>query len=274
MKIILSLIVFIATIALIVSAGGESYYAIRTDVRKCAYPMCGGYFVREIGSNKAEVYVKSLNQTIKGGATVTESQYKNAPPFSVVIKGEINKDEIVVSKIFRLLSKPTKPYNFDDEMNRFFTVVPEGDGNSTTIEVKKLNSNKSEKAKSIENSYGQDVSLVPMDWLSYKVSSGESVFTVNGGKMTSNKTITIDYMFISLPDPKFCPKELMVIRCANETIPTYTSTATRCLSFAGCIHRGICPLVVPGCSEGYTRNSYASKPNGCPHYSCIPSFLS
>ncbi|KAN0033375.1 hypothetical protein ACTA71_002800 [Dictyostelium dimigraforme] len=271
MKIIFSLIVLIATIALIASAG-ESYYAIRTDLRKCAYPMCGGYFVREIGSNKAEVYVKSLNQTVKGGGvSVSESLYKNAPSYAVVVKGDLNKDEIVVSRIFRLLPKPSKPFNFDSELNNFFIVVPKE--NSSTTEVKKLNGNKSEKVNSIENSYSQDVSLVPMDWLSYKVNSGESVFTVSG-RMDSNKTISIDYMFISLPDPKLCPMVLTVVRCANDTIPTYSSSATRCLTFSGCVHRGICPLVIPGCSDGYTRNSYASKPNGCPHYSCIPSFLS
>ncbi|KAK5579450.1 hypothetical protein RB653_009133 [Dictyostelium firmibasis] len=272
MKLILSLIVFIATVVLFVS--GESYYSIRTDLRKCASPMCGGYFVREIGSNKTEVYVKSLNQTVKGGATVSETQYKFAPSFSVVVKGEINKDDIVVSKIFRLLPKSNKPFNFDNEMNHFFTVAPNGEKNSTTFEIKKLNSNKSEKVKSIENSYSHDVSLIPMDWLSYKVHSSQSVFTVSGEKMTSNKTVVIDYMFISLPDPMFCPKELMVASCTNGTIPTYTATPSRCLLFAGCVHKGVCPLVVPACSEGYTRNSYDSKPNGCPHYSCIPSFLS
>ncbi|KAM9973066.1 hypothetical protein ACTFIR_012438 [Dictyostelium discoideum] len=271
MKIILSLIIFIATISVIANAS-ESYWAIRTDLRKCSYPMCGGYFVREVGSNKSEVYVKSLNQTVKGGgATVDESLYKFAPSYTVVVKGDIKKDEIIVSKMFRLLPKPDKPFNFDSELNNFYIVDPK-DTNSN-IEIKKLNSNKSEKLNSIENSYSQDVSSVPMDWLKYKVTTGESVFTVSG-RIDSNKTVSIDYMFISLPDPKLCPKELIAIRCANDTIPTYTITATRCLSFSGCVHRGICPLVVPGCSDGYTLNSYASKPNGCPRYYCIPSFLS
>ncbi|KAN0018700.1 hypothetical protein ACTFIU_008630 [Dictyostelium citrinum] len=276
MKIILSLIVFISTIALIASAG-ESFYAIRTDLRKCAYPMCGGYFVREIGSNKAEVYVKSLNQTVKGDAAVSESQYKYAPSYTVVVKGDIKKDEIIVSRIFRLLEKPYKPFNFDTEMNNFFIVDPKennNNNNNSNIEIKKLNSNKSEKVNSIENSYFQEVPLVPRDWLSYKVNSGESVFTVSGRMDSSNKTISLDYMFISLPDSKQCPKQLTVIRCANDTIPTYTLSATRCISFSGCVRGGICPLVVPGCSDGYTRNSYPSKPKGCTRYYCIPSFLS
>ncbi|KAM9996623.1 hypothetical protein ACTFIZ_001569 [Dictyostelium cf. discoideum] len=273
MKIILSLIVFIATISLIANAS-ESYYAIRSDFRKCAYPMCGGYFVHEIGSNKSEVYVKSLNQTDKGGggSTVDESLYKFAPPYTIVVKGDIKKDDIIVSRLFRLLPKPDKPFNFNTELNNFYIVDPKE--TNSNIEIKKLNSNKSEKLNSIENSYSQDVSLVPMDWLKYKVTSGESVFTVSG-RIDSNKTISIDYMFISLPDPKsLCPKELVAIRCANDTIPTYNITATRCLSFSGCVHRGVCPLVVPGCPDGYSRNSYASKPNGCLRYYCIPSFLS
>ncbi|KAN0029780.1 hypothetical protein ACTA71_007917 [Dictyostelium dimigraforme] len=288
MKLIFSLIILIATIAMIVSgtttatsstspvtspskSTKELYYAIRTDVRKCAAPMCGGYFLREIGSNnKTEIYVKALNQV---SSTVSESQYKNAPNFNVVVKGQITDDNIIVSEIFRLLPKINNSINIDKEIDNFYTTIVPSTGNNentTTIEIQKLNSKKpsTEKVKSIKNS-NDDIFFIPTDWLSYKVYSGQSVFTI-----TKNKTsTTIDYMFISLPDPKFCPKILIPILCKNETVPTYTSTAMRCLKFAGCVHPGPCPFMIPVCQDGYTKSSYPSQPNACPHYSCLPSFL-
>ncbi|KAM9968894.1 hypothetical protein ACTFIW_000297 [Dictyostelium discoideum] len=288
MKIITYLIYFIVSIFLVVIVGAtttatttpatatpknsksESYYVlIRTDVRKCS--TCGGYFLREIGSsNKTEIYVKSLNQVSE---TVKESQYKFAPNSNVVLKGQItNDDTIVVSQIFRLLPKINSTINIDLEIDNFYTTItPNGNENTTTIEIKKLNSNKpSMKVKSIKNS-NDDIFFIPTDWLSYKVNSAQSVYTITKSK---NSTTTIDYMFISLPDPKFCPKILIPVICKNETVPTYTSSAARCLIFSGCVHPGPCPFMIPVCPDGYTKSSYPIKPNACPHYSCLPSFLS
>ncbi|KAM9992477.1 hypothetical protein ACTFIY_009929 [Dictyostelium cf. discoideum] len=293
MKIITYLIYFISSIFLIVVVGStttttltpvtatpknsisESYYAIRTDVRKCAYPMCGGYFLREIGSSsKTEIYVKLLNQVSE---TVKETQYKFAPNFNVVVKGQITNDNtIVVSQIFRLLPKINNTINIDLEIDNFYTTItPNGNENTTTIEIKKLNSNKpSMKVKSIKNS-NDDIYFIPTDWLSYKVNSAQSVYTITKSKDSKTKTTTtIDYMFISLPDPKFCPKILIPVICKNETVPTYTSSAARCLTFSGCVHPGPCPFMIPVCPDGYTKSSYPIKPNACPHYSCLPSFLS
>ncbi|KAM9979732.1 hypothetical protein ACTFIZ_005994 [Dictyostelium cf. discoideum] len=291
MKIITYLIYFIASVLFIVSATtstttttstpensiSETYYAIRTDVRRCAAPMCGGYFLREIGSsNKTEIYVKSLNQVSE---TVKESQYKYAPNFNVVVKGQITNDNtIVVSQIFRLLPKiNNNTFNIDLEIDNFYTTItPSGTENTTNIEIQKLNSNKpSMKVKSIKNS-NDDIFFIPSDWLTYKVNSAQSVYTITKSKnsTTTTTTTTIDYMFISLPDPKFCPKILIQVICKNETVPTYTSNAARCLKFSGCVHPGPCPFMIPVCPEGYSKSSYPIKPNACPHYSCIPSFLS
>ncbi|EAL61576.1 hypothetical protein DDB_G0291760 [Dictyostelium discoideum AX4] len=287
MKVITYLIYFIASIFLVVVVGAtttatttpatpknsisESYFAIRTDVRKCS--SCGGFFLREIGSsNKTEIYVKSLNQVSE---TVKESQYKFAPNFNVVVKGQITNDNtIVVSQIFRLLPKINSTINIDLEIDNFYTTInPNGNENTTTIEIKKLNSNKpSMKVKSIKNS-NDDIFFIPTDWLSYKVNSAQSVYTITKSK-NSKTTTTIDYMFISLPDPKFSPKVLIPVICKNETVPTYTSSAARCLIFSGCVHPGPCPFMIPVCPDGYTKSSYPIKPNACPHYSCLPSFLS
>ncbi|KAN0015952.1 hypothetical protein ACTFIU_005902 [Dictyostelium citrinum] len=283
MKILTSLIFFIATIVLIVSSTTTSdpskpitelYYALRTDVRKCAPPMCGGYFLREISSsNKTETYVMALKQV--STSTVKESQYRYAPNFNVVVKGTISNGNIQVSEIFRLLPKTNNTFDIDKEINHFYTTIaPSGstnNENTTTIEIQKLNSNKPpKKVKSIKNS-NHETFFIPIDWLSYKVNSGQSVYTITKGEKSST---TIDYMFISLPDPKFCPKISIPILCKNETVPTYSSNAMRCLKFTGCVHPGPCPFMIPVCPDGYTKSSYPIKPNACPHYSCLPSFLS
>src|SRR5678815_3615 len=51
-------------------ASTSTYYSIRADMRKCASPMCGGYFVRRVnqpltrcanGKSQKECYVASID---------------------------------------------------------------------------------------------------------------------------------------------------------------------------------------------------------------------
>src|SRR5262249_1939438 len=51
------------------SAGEGKFYTLRPDLRKCASPLCGGYFIKRVnqsltpcvnGQNKSECYVASI----------------------------------------------------------------------------------------------------------------------------------------------------------------------------------------------------------------------
>ncbi|EGC30213.1 hypothetical protein DICPUDRAFT_93019 [Dictyostelium purpureum] len=172
--------------------------------------------------------------------------------------------QIEVSGIFRLLTKPDKGFYFDSN-TKFFKAQ-----DSQTI--MKLNSNDRYRVEDILNTYGNSVSAIQLNWVDYKLTSGNSVFTMSENKISGN--VTIDYLFISLPDPAFCPIVLTQINCQNNTVATYQRAATRCQSFNGCAKKGVCPLSVVKCPNGYNLASVPSKPNGCPRYYCDPSFLS
>src|SRR6185312_9889456 len=57
------------------TGGGTSYYLVRPDLRRCAAPACGGYFVQRVnfptttcadGSSAAECYVAASDYSSAG----------------------------------------------------------------------------------------------------------------------------------------------------------------------------------------------------------------
>ena len=68
-----------------------SYFTARPDFRKCASPMCGGYFVKTVnkkltqcadGTRRPECYVASINYA--GGPLDTQNTFSNSTPLLLV----------------------------------------------------------------------------------------------------------------------------------------------------------------------------------------------
>jgi hypothetical protein len=85
-------------------------------------------------------------------------------------------------------------------------------------------------------------------------------------------TLEASQVFVHLPDV-VGPCPMLIIRCEQGTVATYDRDANHCLRPTGCVSRGMCPMYIPACDEGYTLASWASKPDGCAAFACDPSFI-
>jgi hypothetical protein len=74
-----------------------SYFELRRDVRRCAAPLCGGFFVSRVnrlttvcvdGSRSAECYVADLDLSALGSSSEQEQRLSSAPE-DVLLRGEI-----------------------------------------------------------------------------------------------------------------------------------------------------------------------------------------
>jgi hypothetical protein len=78
-------------------AGASSYFELRRDLRRCAAPLCGGFFVSRVnrlttvcadGSRSAECYVSALDFTALGSSDEQQALVE-ASPADFVLAGEI-----------------------------------------------------------------------------------------------------------------------------------------------------------------------------------------
>jgi len=76
------------------------YFAVRQDLKKCAYPMCGGYYVHRVNTAKtlcadggyaAECYVASVDLS---GTGLTSDEQSNVALGGSVLRGKIGKSKI------------------------------------------------------------------------------------------------------------------------------------------------------------------------------------
>src|SRR5260221_7539447 len=76
------------------------YFGVRADMRKCMYPICGGYFVHRVNTSKtlcadggyaAECYVANVDLS---GTGLTSDEQSNVAIGGAVLRGKITKTKI------------------------------------------------------------------------------------------------------------------------------------------------------------------------------------
>ena len=92
------------------SSASSSYLTLRRDVRRCASPLCGGFFVSRVnrlttpcadGSRASECYVSALDLSALGLSDEQAALVQNAPE-NVVLRGEIVPESTDVGELGRL----------------------------------------------------------------------------------------------------------------------------------------------------------------------------
>ncbi|KAN0023534.1 hypothetical protein ACTFIV_007920 [Dictyostelium citrinum] len=286
---ILVLLIFIQIIN-IINGSDVEYFTIRKDLRKCASPICGGYFFKRINSNpnEKEMHVTGLsliNANLKPNKMDDEK--------NVIVSGDItltDKDQGFYSFFLKGIHQRMviPPSDGDDKSalraRKGATVESYGflsNSGITCIQAKgcpvykcsKINTNETATFSTFTEPYTTNVALLDKDWFTSRLIKTDTTFYVGSivlGSISKGE-LKISSIFVNTEDPALpCPTSPS---CPGGKIPTFTRSLDRCPIFDKCVNRGICHLGIPHCPVGYTSYSLQSSPNGCLKYYCDPDSL-
>ena len=268
------------------SQSSRSYVTLRHDDRKCAAPMCGGYFVRDVNRATAERYVSGLDLAAAGLAPEIEDSVLAAPAEELVLRGKLGPIEALHSTRAFLVSEVYRgmPGMAPGAADVFFTSkthTPALECFTTPCNnevATQLNSTKTTTFSSYQVTdalpSGGDAA-----WLTGRMQTHGAITAgniVNGAKAAVGfeQVLAATQVYVRLPDVlQACPK-VAKPQCASGKMPTFTRSLDRCLVFDTCVKPGICTQFLPACPADYTQTTWAHSSSSCKAMACDPSFLS
>eukprot|EP01133_Synstelium_polycarpum_P005635 gene5635-6504_t len=263
------------------SGDGSTFYTFKRDQQKCGELKCGGVYLSKVNGITDEIiYIAQFKYKVEG---VNKSVVEEAPDHDVIVSGTIvphdkEYNDFLVADAYRVLATSAASTNNETVFYQFAGLAKGSSKKTPAYNVAKVN----DAAKPfLVNSYThQYPSSVQATWIE-SVLHAEApksaivcgqVATVGTGKKATSK-LTIDKIFIHLPDPSTpCPK-MGKSKCSKGTVQVFKRDEARCLAFDGCVKSGPCTLELPVCNEGYQIASWAAQPKGCLKYQCDPDFL-
>jgi hypothetical protein len=268
-----------------ISASSRTYVALRRDTRKCASPMCGGYWVHDVNRLALnEKYVSRLDFTGSGLDQATIDVALAADPGELLLHGKLGSTDAVshtqtflVSEAWRGLPglvPATGAFFYatadkDPEIQCFTTPCNE---ESAT----KLNSTSTTSFTSLDLT-GLAVGGLDRVWVAGRAlrNGGLVAGTLQQGPHDQGGYETLlaaSQVYVRLPNAEYACAIGPEHDCGDQEA-TYTRDENLCLHFDQCVDRHPCPLYVLACPDGYTRDSWIAAPKGCSTSVCTPSFI-
>jgi len=284
-------LVFVVLLGLLASiaVANNSFYLVSPDIRACAAPLCGGYFVRPLSdsSDSSGTYVSSLDFSTSNitadGFQYNTSIITNAAPRDLILYGKIGPTEgtfelhkfDVVSAYVAIQSTATPTLSSSHKKKKavgdYFQV-----GQLLTASVcKKTKSSACFSSLSLTTEQTESLRKVKIQisgvfedtaWFNYLVTSG----SISYGSLKTD-SLSVSNIFIQIPQPNCIPTPHAF--CPDGTVSAFTRQPDRCLTFTGCAQPGICPLFIPACGHGFTIVAIPQLSGGCPAFYCDPDFL-
>jgi hypothetical protein len=266
------------------SSGNPSYVTVRRDQRRCEAPLCGGYFVQDVNRSTAERYVASLDFVKSGLDDASVQTVLGAADGELVLNGRLsNADPVYGTRNLLVFGAwrgmpgvtfdPTATTlytasDFDPPVECFAAPCPEG-------QAQKLNSWASAKDYTDVDVSAAVGSFVDGAFVRRQVVSHGAIVAANIVHDSAARTsvLTAQQVFIKLPVTTGpCPE--LQLECPPATpVETFTRTDELCLIPVQCVTMHICAFMRPSCPAGYTLNTWANDPLGCPGYTCDPTFV-
>src|SRR4051812_30321485 len=81
------------------TAASYHLFTVRRDERKCAAPMCGGFWATAISEDASPVYVADLDLSRAGLSS--ESVVRSAPGEELLLRARISKGKLIVKDAWR-----------------------------------------------------------------------------------------------------------------------------------------------------------------------------
>ncbi|MFO0601178.1 MAG: DUF6748 domain-containing protein [Myxococcaceae bacterium] len=261
----------------------RTYVVFRHDMRRCASPMCGGWFVHDVNrASVREVYVPGFDFT---GSGLTEEQQQvvtSGGNFEVVLYGKLGAlkngyRDFVVSSAWRGLPGVT----FTEGKDSFFR--------ASNVSIQCITapcpSMKASKLHSTSTTLFHDLTVeraskpfVDQNWLVSRITDRDALVAgvVRDGAQVGagvEKVLDATQVFLKIPDALGpCGRPALPL-CASPRVNTFVRDTNRCTFAGSCVKPGVCAQFVPACAEGYSLQQWTGGPNACPQYACDPSFL-
>ncbi|MCU0691590.1 MAG: hypothetical protein MUF54_09325 [Polyangiaceae bacterium] len=269
-----------------VSARTDSFVSIRKDVRKCASPLCGGYFVRDLNQSGHERYVSTLDFAAAALDDVSVAEVLKAPQGDIVLSGKLGrKEKRFGTRPFLVASAYRGMPGVRPDSSDLFYAAQERSPRITCITAPCPNQ-VATKLNTSERSYFDKLNImhaakpaVDKRWLRDRVQGHEAVVAAHfapgeqfpGGR---EKVLDISQVFIKLPDTVGpCPMT-PIPACEAPLTATFTRNADRCLIFDACVNQTQCPMIKPPvCADGYELVSWQTNTTMCRKFVCDPAFL-
>ena len=260
-----------------------AFVTLRADMRRCADPLCGGYFVRDVNRRSVEHYVSRLDFDTSVPAEVIED-VRSAPATELVLRGHVGPQETRFH---------TRPFVVSEAFRGMPGVTPREDAAFYQVHARKppidcfVAPCPNEIAHTLNTSVTAEFDRVSVDatallwvdkgWLASRVEAHGAVVAgtlVQGAQFPGGFEEVLDasQVYVRLPERVGpCPVS-PTQSCADGTVSVQERDADRCIMQVGCVKPGICPLFEPLCASGYTLSSWASAPDACAAFACDPSF--
>lgn len=270
-------------------ASQRSYVTLRRDLRKCAYPMCGGWFVSDVNrKNPKEVYVSQIDFADSDLDGPDAEIVTSAPDGEVVLHGKLadlaDWDDPAM-KSFRVSSAwrgmPGQAVAAGDVFHAVAAVDPPVQcftAPCPNVEVTPLHRTKTSTIDRIETSHFAE-RLLDQEWLQDRALHGDAIVagTIGDGEVFPGgpeQVLHASQVFVRLPEGEVaCPQSRPACDAEAGEVAIYTRDADRCVVLEGCTQGGACALFVPQCSEGHALVSWTGGMFGCTVYACDPAFL-
>jgi len=264
------------------STSSRTLVALRRDLRKCASPVCGGYYVHDVNRvNLSETYVSGLDFSSTTLGDREQQQVLEAADGEVVLRGKLGpKDSHAIRSFIVSDAWRGMPGAAAAATDLVFSLKP------VTIEcfAAPCPSLQVKKGNATATTLFHQLDTLPVGhfidsgWLKDQAVNGGAL--VSGSLVASTdanganiQVLEATQVYLALPfERAFCPVATPAA-CSSTKVRPYVRGADLCLSYQPCMSTGICNYLVPNCGDGYTSFGYTGT-NGCAKVECDPTWIS
>lgn len=262
----------------------RSYVTFRHDLyRRCAWPRCGGLFVRDINrATTREEYVLGWDFSQSGLSEEVQADVASAAGGELVVYGKLGRTQsngfrsFVVTSVWRgmpgvAFADTDTFYKVEEKAIRCITAP------CPTMEATKLHTTTKTLINDVDVTPAAKT-LVDTNWLTFRVTDGDAIVSgnvVNGAQIGvgTEKVLKASQVFVKLPDmTRSCGRPFLPTCPAGQTV-IWARDANRCMMPAGCGGGGACTQQVPTCDDGYELLSWTGGRFACTQYACDPTFM-
>ncbi len=254
---------------------------LRRDLRKCASPVCGGYYVHDVNRvHLSEKYVSGLDFSSSGLGDLEQQQVLEADDGEVVLRGKLGPLDAYGTRPF-IVSDAWRgmPGQQVGAADTFYSVKPVNitcvKAPCASMQAKKAN------ATAATLFHQLDVSpvghFVNRGWLSGRALEHGALVagSLGDGDLVSGsyeQVLSSRQVFVHLPEAVGVCQAALVTQCPAGQEHPYVRTADRCLVAQPCVSLGICSDALPSCADGYQAVEYRAGPSACPRVECDPAW--
>jgi hypothetical protein len=269
------------------SASKKSFVSITHDTRKCASPVCGGYFVQDINKTTKSKYVASFDFSQSNLEQDDIDSVMASPPEEVVLFGKLGKIDsktgtraFIVTDAYLGLPGVSVPagtvfYTAQDRSPAIQCITaPCNNGIASRV-----NATASQKPVDFTSYSASSIQVTELDtnWVTSRMELGGAIVAgsiVKGQMFPGGPELVLDaaQVFIKLPEVPACPK-FANPACPSGKIMSWTRQANRCLVPDHCVAQKPCSQLPLNCMSGYHDVAWKVSTKACNEHACDPDFL-